>query len=64
MALSLREITMDNFRECVGLQVRDDQKFVAPNVYSIAESKVDSNWITRAIYHDETTDTAEGLWNS
>jgi diamine N-acetyltransferase len=53
MSLSFREITKENFRECIGLQVRDDQKYVAPNVYSIAQSKVEQKWITMAVYEDD-----------
>jgi hypothetical protein len=41
MAVSLRAITKDNFQECVRLRVREDQKFVATNAYSIAQSKIE-----------------------
>ena len=42
MGITLREITMDNFAECIGLRVAEAQKdFVAPNVYSLAEAKAD-----------------------
>jgi len=54
MSLSLREFTANNFRECVKLKVRDDQPFVASNVYSIAQSKVEPEWIIKGIYSDET----------
>jgi diamine N-acetyltransferase len=54
MTISLREITKDNFKECIGLKVRDDQRFVAPNVYSIAQAKIDPAWIIKSIYADET----------
>ena len=41
MSVSLREITPENFKECVDLKVSDAQKtFVAPNVMSIAQSKI------------------------
>ena len=53
MEVSFREITTANFRECVQLKVRDDQPFVAANVYSIAQAKVEPKWITRAIYADD-----------
>ena len=50
MTVSLKEITESNFRECIKLTVGDaDQQFVASNLYSIAESKFDSNWITMGI---------------
>jgi diamine N-acetyltransferase len=54
MTITLREITRDNFKECVGLRVRDDQPYVAPNVYSIAQAKIDPDWIIKSIYADET----------
>jgi diamine N-acetyltransferase len=53
VAVSLRAITKDNFQECIRLKVRDDQKFVASNVYSIAQSKIEPQNIPLAIYHDE-----------
>ena len=41
MEITLREITPENFNECVKLKVSESQtKFVAPNVYSIAQSKI------------------------
>ena len=54
MDVMLREITMDNFLECIRLDVAEDQKgFVASNVFSLAEAKVDrvSNPLT--IYADD-----------
>jgi diamine N-acetyltransferase len=55
MAIHLQEISMENFRECIQLKVRDDQKdFVAPNVYSLAEAKADGVSIPLAIYNDDT----------
>ncbi len=54
MAVSFKPITEANFHECTKLAVREDQPFVAPNVYSIAQSKVEPFWITEAIYADET----------
>jgi diamine N-acetyltransferase len=42
MGVTLREITMDNFIECIKLEVTEDQKrFVATNVFSLAEAKAD-----------------------
>ena len=52
--LTLRDITADNWLECARLKVRDDQPFVAPNVYSIAQARVEPAWILKAIYADET----------
>jgi diamine N-acetyltransferase len=49
--VSLREITRDNFRECVRLETDEDHaRFVSPNVYSIAESKVSPYLVPRAVY--------------
>ncbi len=49
--VELREVTMKNFRECIGLTVAPDQRtFVAPNVYSLAEAKADGVSIPLAIY--------------
>jgi diamine N-acetyltransferase len=54
MSITLKEITKDNFIECLRLKVRDDQPYVASNVYSIAESKVDPENIPLAIYAGDT----------
>ena len=45
---------MDNFDECVNLQVNDSQKgFVASNAYSLSEAFADKVSEPRAIYADE-----------
>lgn len=54
MSVTVREITEKNFHECIGLKVRDDQPYVASNVYSIAQSKVEPIFIPLAIYAEET----------
>jgi diamine N-acetyltransferase len=48
-----RDIDEANFEECVELKVREDQPFVAPNTYSIAQSKIQPWWIIKAIYAGE-----------
>lgn len=54
MNVTLREITPENFDECVNLKVADDQKtFVAANVYSIAQSKVYPMDLPFAVYNDD-----------
>ena len=54
MSISLRDITEDNFRACVDLKVAEGQeKFVATNVMSIAQSKVYPSLIPLAVYNDE-----------
>jgi diamine N-acetyltransferase len=41
MSVSLREITPENFKECIELKVAEGQKtFVAPNLMSIAQAKI------------------------
>ena len=55
MPISLRAVTKENWRECIKLQVTEDQQnFVAPNVYSLAQSYVEPARIPLAIYDDET----------
>ena len=51
MTITLRDIDRENFRAAVRLEVSDDQKsFVAPNVYSIAQSKVEPTYNVQAVY--------------
>ncbi len=55
MVIELREINMKNFRECIKLEVDDNQKkFVASNMYSLAEARADNVSEPRAIYAGET----------
>jgi diamine N-acetyltransferase len=54
MNITLREITPQNFRECIDLKVADGQeKFVAPNVMSIAQTKIYPTFNPFAVYHGE-----------
>lgn len=54
MAVTLREITIANFGECIGLRVGEAQKnYVAPNLYSLAEAKADGVSNPLGIYADE-----------
>lgn len=74
MAVSLREITRENFEAIIDLKVREDQDHVASNVYSIAQSKVFTGDLPYAIYNDETPvgfimynindDVPNGIWIS
>lgn len=51
--ITLAPITRENFRECVGLALASGQEdFVASNVYSIAESKVEPECIPTAVYSE------------
>lgn len=55
MSVSLREINSQNFRECIKLKTAEGQeRFVASNVFSIAESKVEPYLVPLALYHDDT----------
>ena len=54
--MSLREVTRDTVRQICDLRVRPDQQgFVAPNAFSIAQAYFDRElaWF-RAVYADET----------
>jgi len=54
MIVTLRKVTNDTFRECIQLEVREDQKhFVASNMFSLAEAQADGVSNPRAIYADE-----------
>ncbi len=47
----LRKITLDNFQECVSLELYENQrKFVAPNIRSLAQAYVNPNLFPLAIY--------------
>ncbi|HHT66358.1 MAG: GNAT family N-acetyltransferase [Caldicoprobacterales bacterium] len=58
--ITLRNITYENFIECINLEPKEEQKrFVARNIYSLAEAYIAlSNKycvpMPYAIYHDET----------
>lgn len=53
--VSLREITLENFREIVRLEVAPEQTdFVASNAYSIAEAHFQPHAWTRGVYAGDT----------
>ncbi len=55
MKINLRKITMENFTECLRLTLsKEQEKFVASNMYSLAEAKADGVSIPLAIYHGDT----------
>jgi diamine N-acetyltransferase len=55
MTVSLRPITTDNWRPVIRLKTTEVQKdYVATNVYSIAQSKVQPECVPLAIYAGET----------
>jgi diamine N-acetyltransferase len=53
MTMTLREITRDNWLQCVQLRVAPEQEaFVASNSASLAQSKYELEWIPHALYED------------
>jgi len=60
MTINLRDITNENWIECIFLTTNKEgkhfvcEKFVASNALSLAQSKVQKGWITKAIYNGET----------
>ena len=54
MAVSLREITRDNWRECAKIRVEASQThFVASNLFSMAQAKYEPECVPLAVYDDE-----------
>ena len=54
LKIELREINMENFQECIRLSVAESQrKFVASNMYSLAEAKADGASNPLAIYYED-----------
>jgi len=52
--VTFKEITQENFWDCIGLTVSEDQTdFVTSNAVSIAQSKVQPECIPLAIYDEE-----------
>ncbi len=55
MSVELRQITRDNWRECVRLKVADDQqKYVASNAVSLAQSKYEPECVPLSVYDGDT----------
>jgi diamine N-acetyltransferase len=53
--ISLRPITVENWRDCIALSVAPEQeRFVASNLYSLAETRFNPEKRPCAIYADET----------
>jgi diamine N-acetyltransferase len=52
--ISIQELTVKNLYQCLNLKLAEDQvDRIAPNVYSIAESKVNFNFTPYAIHLDD-----------
>lgn len=55
MIRSLREITMENFHDCLNLELEEAQKnYIATNQYSLAKAKADGVSVPLGIYDGET----------
>lgn len=59
MNIYLKNIDKENWKECIFLTTNNEnkhfvcEKFVASNALSIAQSKVEDGWITKAIYNED-----------
>lgn len=55
MSIIIKNITKDNWEECIKLSVsKDQQAFLPSNAYSLLEAAYDPNIKTAGIYKDET----------
>lgn len=58
MNIHFRDIDKENWKECIFLTTNKDgehhlcEEFVASNALSIAQSKIEDGWITKAIYNE------------
>ncbi|WP_078595817.1 GNAT family N-acetyltransferase [Evansella clarkii] len=53
MAVQLRQVTIDNWEECISLKVGSGQKgFVASNMYSLVQSRYETSYVPLAVYSD------------
>lgn len=54
MPVTFKDITQDNFEQVIGLELADDQQgFVRPNLYSIAQSKAIPALTPKAVYNEQ-----------
>jgi len=54
MKIELKEVTAENFNRISKLKVKENQQnFVAPNAYSVAQSKFYPSWVCLAAYAGE-----------
>ena len=52
--VTLRDVTRENWKECARLKVADEQAaFVAPNLWSLAESRFETHCVPQGIYDGE-----------
>ncbi|PAJ69511.1 GNAT family N-acetyltransferase, partial [Pseudoalteromonas sp. NBT06-2] len=54
MAISLREVTKDNWEDIILLEItKEQEEFVALNAESIAGSKFNEHYVNRAVYFND-----------
>lgn len=62
MTVILRDVTKENWQECVRLRLAPEQEhFVASNAYSLAESKFMPTFIPQAIYGRDDASGEEAM---
>lgn len=62
--VELREVTKDNWLECVGLETKtDQQRFVSSNLFSLAQSKFEPSRVPCAIYNQRNDLVGFTLYN-
>ena len=60
MNVTLRPLSVENWHECIRLHVADEQDdYVAPNLYSIAQTRFEPTWMPLVIYAQ--TDAGESM---
>ncbi|MFT4416277.1 GNAT family N-acetyltransferase [Fredinandcohnia humi] len=58
-AITLKDITSENFFQCIFLKSENSTQYtlfeenVASNAFSLAQTKVEPEWVTKAIYNEE-----------
>lgn len=68
MEVLLKDIDETNWLECIFLTTDPDknhylvEKFVASNAVSIAQSKIEKGWITKAIYSERYNGGIYNVW--
>lgn len=62
MPVTLRDVTKANWQECLRLKLAPEQEpFVQPNAYSLAESKFMPTFVPQAIYARDEASGAETM---
>lgn len=63
MTIRLEDINEKNWHACASLTLpKEQEKLVAPNVFTLAESKFETHYVVKAIYlNDDLTDEIVGM---